>query len=277
MAAPVVTSAASPVPSTGAGATADARPALSVRRYGEAPGSHDHAHVQVLWALEGTLELEIEGQGHAVCAGHGLMLHPGERHDFASRRGARCLVLDTRDGGWGALARRPEPSAQGALRTLASYLAQAVESAWPQAQDLGPLLLAEAWAGGGRALPSSSTTPHRQPVDWAAMHDWVQARLHHPLTTADLAAWAGLSDSRLRARCLLALGRTPMQWLQSLRLERARALRASGLAVADVARRVGYASPSALTAALRRLDRGEWRREPAAAPATVPAGIEPEA
>lgn len=43
-----------------------------------------------------------------------------------------------------------------------------------------------------------------------------------------------------------------MEWLRGLRLAQAQWLRGRGLPVAEVARRTGYRSPSALTAALRR-------------------------
>jgi AraC-like DNA-binding protein len=43
-----------------------------------------------------------------------------------------------------------------------------------------------------------------------------------------------------------------MAWLRDLRLTAARRFRSQGLPVAEVARRTGYRSPSALTAALRR-------------------------
>jgi transcriptional regulator GlxA family with amidase domain len=43
-----------------------------------------------------------------------------------------------------------------------------------------------------------------------------------------------------------------MEWVRRLRLERYAALRDSGIDVAQAARRVGYASPSALAAARRR-------------------------
>jgi len=43
-----------------------------------------------------------------------------------------------------------------------------------------------------------------------------------------------------------------MAWLRGQRLAQARLLRGGGMAVAEVAQRTGYRSPSALTAALRR-------------------------
>ncbi len=84
------------------------------------------------------------------------------------------------------------------------------------------------------------------------MQAWTQSRLDQPLTVADLAARVHLSPSQFALRCQLAHGLSVMQWLRGQRLARARQLRATGLPVAEVARRTGYRSPSALTAALRR-------------------------
>ena len=75
-------------------------PSLTVRHYGAAPGAHVHDHFQVLWSLEGVLELEVAGRGMALSRGQGLVLCPGERHGFESRTGSCCLVLDTCDASW---------------------------------------------------------------------------------------------------------------------------------------------------------------------------------
>ena len=72
---------------------------------------------------------------------------------------------------------------------------------------------------------------------------------------ADLAGRVHLSGGQLAARCRAELGQPLMHWLRGLRLDQARQLRAQGLPVAEVARRCGYRSPSALTAALRRAGR----------------------
>lgn len=92
----------------------------------------------------------------------------------------------------------------------------------------------------------------RRTVDWTALAHSVLANLHRPLIAADLADRAVLSESQFRVRCLEEHGCSPTQWVRGLRLERAQALRAAGVGVAEAARRTGYASPSALTAALRR-------------------------
>ena len=93
------------------------------------------------------------------------------------------------------------------------------------------------------------------------MHDhfqliWpLQGCLDQKLRAAELAGLVHLSESQFRARCLEELGLTPMQWLRQLRLNRAQQLREAGMQVADISARVGYDTPSALTAAM-----GKYRR-----------------
>jgi transcriptional regulator GlxA family with amidase domain len=81
---------------------------------------------------------------------------------------------------------------------------------------------------------------------------WVQSRLDRPVSVAELAQRVHLGVSQLTLRCHEANGMGPQEWLRAQRLSRARQLRDMGLAVNEVARRTGYRSPSALTAALRK-------------------------
>lgn len=218
--------------------------ALNVRHYGAAPGSHAHVHAQVLWSLHGALELEIEGRGLLLPAGQAVLLQPGQRHDFLGRGGNRCLVLDTTDPQWSGRPARPDHPE--ATHHLAAYCAHALAGPDTPPAELLAMLLARAWSRAER--PSRP----RRGVDWDALSRWTLANLHRPLTASDLATRALLGDSQFRARCRDELGCSPMQWVRSLRLERLRALRDAGMGVAEAARRAGYASPSASTAALRR-------------------------
>lgn len=216
---------------------------LSVRQYGASHGSHSHDHFQILVGLEGELELEVAGRGQRIGAGDGWVVPPGERHDFEAVHGSRCLVLDTPTAAWARCPARPPRS--DATLALARYLAAALHAGRPQALQVGPLLLLEAW---GPVTP----LPPRRHIDWAALGAWAQVRWQQPLTVADLAAQACLSPSQFAARCREETGLSAMQWLRSQRLIHARQLRAGGLSVAEAARRCGYRSPSALTAAMRR-------------------------
>lgn len=220
---------------------------LSVRDYGASRGSHAHAHFQVLVGLQGVLELEIEGRGQRVGAGQGLVVSPGDRHDFeaVARGGSRCLVLDTADASWAPRAGLMPVDAR--VGALARYLALSLEGKSDATLALlqGPALLREAWG------PNEPVAAGR-PIDWAALAVWLRAHWHLPLTVADLARQVHLSPSQFAQRCRCENGLSPMHWLRSQRLAQARLLRLRGLGVAETARRTGYRSPSALTAAMRR-------------------------
>jgi len=228
------------------GRLVDVSPSITLRRYGPSRGSHAHGHAQVLWTLDGALELELNGRGQRLTAGQGLLIPPGALHDFEAPQGSDCLVLDSADPAW--LGRAPRPLHVQPVDHLVRFLAASLQQGLPVSQDLAAELLVQAWGPGEvRAVLRGGRA-----IDWADLRRWTQARLAAPLTVADLAARASLAESQFRARCLSATGLTPMQWLRAQRLERARLLRAQGLPVALVAQRVGYDSPSALTAALRR-------------------------
>lgn len=224
---------------------------LSLRRYGASPGSHSHGHFQVLIGLSGTLELEVAGRSLCVAAGGGCVIEPGARHHFQSpsARGSLCLVLDSHQASWAHCAHRGAPPPTQAL-VLAHYLSCALRQGHPLAQAHGPALLLEAWlADAGSATPSA----RRRAIDWPALRSWAAQHCHDDtLTVADLAERVHLSPGQFAARCRSEQGMSAMAWLRALRLEQARLLRAGGMAVAEVARRCGYRSPSALTAALRR-------------------------
>lgn len=217
----------------------------SIRSYGPAPGSHAHEHFQVLWGLAGNLELEVEGKGAKLGAGQGLVIAPGERHDFESLHGSRCLILDSPDLGWSSRERLPQFAKASNL--LARYIAEAIEQQIPFDAGQAAFLLAQSW---GRM---SKMPRVRRDIDWQELSYWVKAHLSQPLSVGILAERACLSESQFRARCVEALGCGPMQWIRRLRLEQAQRLRLQGMSVAEVANQSGYESPSALTAAMRRL------------------------
>lgn len=220
---------------------------LSVRDYGASHGSHDHGHFQILFGLQGVLELEVAGRGRRIAAGDGCVVPPGERHDFEGRGATSCLVLDSHNPAWARATGAPPPGVQ----PLAHYLATALSTGLPRARQLGAGLLLEAWSPQASSV-ASPWERQRRTIDWMALDRWLQARWSTPLTVGDLAAQVHLSPSQFSARCQAEQGESPMQWLRRQRLAQARILRADGVSVAHTARRVGYRSPSALTAALRR-------------------------
>jgi transcriptional regulator GlxA family with amidase domain len=217
---------------------------LSLRQYGDSPGSHAHAHFQILLGVDGALEIEVQGKGRRIAAGEGCVIAPWERHDFEAPHKARCLVLDTADSEWAACA--GNPARPDAALALANYLAVALEHSRSLAWHHGPALLLDCWR-----TPMATGTRSRRSIDWAALAQWCQGRMHEPLTVSDLAQQVCLSPTQFAARCRQETGLSAMHWLRDLRLTRAHALRAQGLSLAVVATRCGYQSASALATALR--------------------------
>ena len=217
---------------------------LTVRNYGDAHGCHSHDHFQILWTLDGCLELEVEGKGIALAKGHALLLQPGDRHDFEAPSGSRCLVLDTNDRTWESLPSRPERAL--ATSQLAAFLATSIQEKIPAVQDAGPYLLIQTWGA------KSQQYQVRRPINWTDLSSWVSERLMQPLVASDLSSRVHLSESQFRARCMEELGISPMQFVRNLRLSKAQQLREAGKSAAEAARNVGYESPSAMTVALRK-------------------------
>ncbi len=143
----------------------------------------------------------------------------------------------------------PGQPVQGLARYLADVVARQDGPAYSHALQFGPLLLLEAWSG-----PDANPLPGGRRIDWQALSAWAATRWHdNTLRAEDLAARVYLSSTQFSTRCRQETGLSPMQWLRLQRLAHARQLQAQGLGVAESARRSGYRSPSALTAAMRRV------------------------
>jgi transcriptional regulator GlxA family with amidase domain len=88
------------------------------------------------------------------------------------------------------------------------------------------------------------TGAHPDEAIWLAQ-DWLLAHLAEPLQVPELAARSGLSTRSFNRRFRSALGTTPVRFLHSARIQAARELlRASNLAIGEIAARTGYADPS---------------------------------
>lgn len=194
-----------------------------------------HGHAQVLYGLDGSLEVEVEGRGAWVDASCGLVLPAGTAHSYSAARTAHVLVLDDLSG-----------PATERLRCFA------LPPGWRRAGVDGDALLA--------TLLGASTLRPRRRIDLDALAERINADLTSAWTVADLAGACCLSQQRLRARFEQALGLSPQAFVRSLRLDRAEQLLRRGFALDAVALQVGYGRASALSAALRR-ERGTGARE----------------
>lgn len=213
-------------------------PHFSVRRYDGAHHAHAHDFVQILYALDGRMELDIAGHAASVDAASGIVIPAGAGHGYWAERGARIAVIDAPDQPGLARLRRfqvPAPwrmAAAPAADALLANVALALQA---------PRLLV------------------RRPIDLARLRQQVQSALHEDWPTARLAALCHLSPQRFHARLLELAGATPQAWLRALRLDQAQQWLAHGRSLEATALACGYASASALAYALRR-ERGVGAR-----------------
>jgi transcriptional regulator GlxA family with amidase domain len=104
--------------------------------------------------------------------------------------------------------------------------------------------------------PAASSTGchlvHSDPVV-QRFESWARARLTDGFSLADAARAVGSSKRTLARRMQSVLGKSPLSYFQSWRVERAVHLLQTGSAsVEDVAERVGYADGATLRTLLRR-------------------------
>jgi transcriptional regulator GlxA family with amidase domain len=86
---------------------------------------------------------------------------------------------------------------------------------------------------------------------FAPLMDWMQGRLDKTLDGATLAERAGLTERSFYRKFQTATGQTPAQFVESLRIDAARALLARDLSIKAVAAQVGM-DPRRLNAAFER-------------------------
>lgn len=212
----------------------------SVRHYSGEHAAHVHdGHAQVLYALSGRMELEVDGHSSFVDTACGLLIPAGSRHGYLAPPGAQMLVLDV-------LAPH-----QRDLEKLRRFQVPASARCAPH------LLAPEARL---HLLLQSPTWLARRSVNVQAIEQQVRSTLHTDWPTARMAALSHLSPQRFHARWLELTGHTPQQWLRQLRLDEAERQLARGRSLSACAAACGYATASALAYALRR-DRDTGARQ----------------
>lgn len=228
MAAPHIPSIATSVAQTKA---LDA-PSSSVRCYSGEHQSHAHEHVQILYALHGRMELELNGHASYVDAASGMLIPAGAAHGYLAQAGTQVQVIDVPAG----------PGLDRARRFAVPTTLRA------PALALHPISAAAQLA----LVLEAPGLLHRRVLNLAWLTQQVQAALHADWPTARLAALCHLSVQQFHARFVELTGQPPQAWLRGLRLDAAQQQLAQGQLLETTALRCGYRSASALAYALRR-------------------------
>lgn len=134
-----------------------------------------------------------------------------------------------------------------------------------EAQSVGKFLLYQ-WNTPSQ-VPFMPFTPQMDHGDGTirAVQDFLHAGERHDLSVDDLAGWAGLARATFNRRFARATGHTPIDYLQRLRVEKAKALlEETDQPIEDIGWQVGYAEPAAFRRVFRKITRfapGEYRRK----------------
>ena len=214
-------------------------PDYSVRHYSGEQQAHSHGHVQLLYALAGRMELEVDGKAAYVDTASGVVIPAGATHAYLAQHSSAIAVVDV--------------PVQAGLGQLRRFAAPPVD--W-MATHASQSTVAQAYVSW---VLQSPVQLQRRALDVQAITRAVQADLAGDWPTARLAALAHLSAQRFHVRWQELMGSTPQQWLRDLRLDAASAALAAGEPLETTALRCGYSSASALAYALRR-DRGVGSR-----------------
>jgi AraC-like DNA-binding protein len=200
-----------------------------VRRYSGEYASHAHDHVQIMFALDGRMELEALGHAAFVDTSCGMVIPAGMTHGFLAPRHARMFVMDL----------QPQAGTDRLKRFAVTPAIHQLTHMLDTASVLAQLLEA----------PNIAT---RRGIDLTRLNDALDAALHQSWTTERMACLFYLSAQRFHARLLELCGQTPQAYLRNRRLDRAQTLLIMGVPLETAALQVGYRSASALGFALKR-------------------------
>ncbi|WP_017594960.1 GlxA family transcriptional regulator [Nocardiopsis potens] len=115
------------------------------------------------------------------------------------------------------------------------------------ANRVARLCVVPPWRDGGQAQYIERPVPEEGDTGTGPTREWALRRLHRPLSLAELAAHARMSERTFARRFRMETGTSPGRWLTGQRVARARdLLEATDLPVDRVAAEVGFATAASL-------------------------------
>ncbi|WP_043487904.1 helix-turn-helix transcriptional regulator [Halomonas halodenitrificans] len=221
---------------------------------------HAHDYHQVVIGLHGRAEFEIEGLGGDISALSGCIVPANHVHYYAGTGDNRQLILDlparspALTGPQRGLSRLFDAprffTLDDPLKRYMEFLLVELDHSVPDAQQGDRLAATLLGCLHARLASGTSAAPAR--LDMARLDRFIEAHLAGPLSVADLAQEACLSEAHFRHCFRHQTGLSPWQYVRRRRLEAARSLLDdSHLSLAEIAALAGFSSQSALSRACR--------------------------
>ena len=206
-----------------------------------------------LATMEGEGRILLDGKWQRVSAGTLFMAPPRVLNAFYAMPGRKWIFTWLRYAEPNFV--RPLVGASSPVRAAGggTELARCItglRKEWEGARDSKVL---HHWVSLIQAMAHRAAQPAANNDRLAALWAKVESSLAQPWTLAELAATAHMSAELLRRRCLLEMGRSPMQQVTYMRMQRAQHLLETTLDKLDVvAGRVGYADGLVFSRAFKR-------------------------
>jgi AraC-like DNA-binding protein len=233
------------------------------------PHRHDTYAIGV--TLDGVQSFDYRGETLNSLAGQAIVLHPDEMHDgragtdvgFRYRLAYIAPKLIQAALGWRSLpfARRAVTDDARLLRILAL----ALEDLERPIEDLQLDQIVAEIADALAAVDSSAKLQKLDAPAYRAVgiaRDFLDAHTETSVTSAQLEAVTGIGRYTLARHFRACLGTSPYRYVTMRRLDRARRLIASGVALADAAAASGFADQAHMTRQFKNaygMSPGRWR------------------
>jgi AraC-like DNA-binding protein len=234
---------------------------------------HRHDTYAIGLTLRGVQSFDYRGATVHSRPGQAIVLHPDELHDGRAGTAAgfryRLAYIEPRLVHAALGGQRALPFAREAVTAdarLISAIAPALQDLDAPLEDLQRDQLVFAVATALAALDRSVDRVALGPACARAVgraRDFLDARLERVVTSEQLEAVTGLSRFTLARHFHAALGTSPYRYLVMRRLDRARRLIASGVALAEAAAASGFADQSHMSRHFKRtygVSPGRWQK-----------------
>ncbi|MEV6066065.1 helix-turn-helix transcriptional regulator [Nocardia sp. NPDC052001] len=209
---------------------------------------HEHPQHQIAWATRGVITVEVDGGHWVLPPTRALWIPGGIRHRTGTYDGAIMsgIYLDP--------SRTPVDFPAPTMLRVSSLLHElfqhlTADATTPQQRERAESVIFD-------LLDPAEVIPigARHPVDVRAQRvaAALQADPADPRTLPEFAAAVAVSPRTLARAFLTETGITFGQWRTQIRLAASLPLLAAKMPIARIATRVGYATPSAYTAAFHR-------------------------
>lgn len=207
-----------------------AQTSSGIRRYSGEYLKHEHEHLQIMFALQGRMELEIGGRSAFADTSCGIIIPGGVAHGFMAPKDVRMFVADV-------------ATQSGIGVRESSFAITPAHRQYARLKDVS--LLVDKILQAPRILA-------RRGIELARLDAALDCSLHEDWSTARMAQMFFLSSQRFHARLIELTGITPQGYVRARRFRAAEALLRCGVPLDTTAQQVGYRSASALSYALKR-------------------------